>query len=92
MARFSFSDAIALAEITAKQEFLGLVNTEELKITVEEMFYGANNRIVVDHVQGTTKELRCKIRSDAQTKEEIKSMVQTFERNTYITTKISKDG
>ena len=90
MDQFNLNDAIYWADVAAKQRFQGLSNTKELKDTVTEMFNGASN-IMVEHVQGTNKEFKCRLLSDAKTREEVCSILASFERNTYITTKTSKN-
>ena len=84
------AEAIAWGEIQASQRFDGLKNTQELKDTVSEMFNGTTSTVHVDHVQGATDRFKCTIFSEARDDKEISNLVETFEKNTYTTTKISK--
>ena len=86
----TLEDALLLADVAAKQNFQGLSNTEELKETVLEMFTGCTETIILEHVQGSTKEFRCTLLSEARSCESVDSILSTFERNTFITMKKSK--
>ena len=52
------------------------------------MFDGAN--ISVTSVQGDNDKFKCSVWTNAKTDEEIKGLVSIFEKNTQITTKVSK--
>lgn len=85
---FDLAEAVLWGSFEAAQRFDGLKNTQELISTVEEMFDGAN--ISVTSVQGDNDKFKCSVWTNAKTDEEIKGLVSIFERNTQITTKVSK--
>ena len=85
---FNLAEAVMWGSLEAAQRFDGLKNTQELISTVEEMFDGANIRVT--SVQGEVDKFKCSVSTNAKTEEEIKDLVSTFERNTNITTKVSK--
>ena len=78
-----------MGSIPAAQRFDGLKNTQELISTAEEMFDGATN-ISVTNVQGQIDKFKCSVWSNAKSDEEIENLISSFEKNTYITTKVSK--
>ncbi len=86
----NLEDALLWADIAAEQRFQGLCNTEELRETVLEMFNGSARTIVVDHIQGTSTDFKCRLLSDAMTCEDVNSILVAFERNTFVTMKRSK--
>ena len=87
---FNLEEAIAWGQLTAVQRFEGLKNTQELKDTVSEMFNGVTSTIEIENVQGSTDKFHCTLTSNAKEDDEIANIISTFERNTFITTKISK--
>ena len=85
---FNLADAIACGEVSGPRRFEGLKNTQELQDKVSKMFYGAI--IYITNVQGIMNEFKCTMTSKARSVKEIKELVSIFERNTCLTTKISK--
>ena len=79
---------IAEAQVALKQQFVGLVDTEELKDTVANLFSGYELRITT--VQGTGGIFKTSFLTNVKNKDEVNHLLGVFEENTYITTKLSR--
>ena len=90
MAADDLWDTLFAASLTNRLKFTGFENTEELILSVLELFTGTKNKLSIRHVSGTTEEFQTDIiDADVTNENEVVELIKLYMRNTDETLKLS---